>query len=124
MGGQVVKHHMHGPAAGHGVDLFEEPQHVGAAVALVQVGDHLAGGDVHRGEQVDGAVAFVVVGHRGGPAAFHRQRRLGAVQGRAPLGRGRGAWLPFGQLVSPSPPAEPDVRVPTHPALHKTRRAS
>jgi hypothetical protein len=40
MGGQVVQHHTHGPAAGHGVDLFEEPQHVGAAVALVQVGDH------------------------------------------------------------------------------------
>ncbi len=54
---------------GHGgVDLFEEPQHVRAGVALVQSGQNLTGGDVHRGEQVDRAVAFVVMGHRAGAA--------------------------------------------------------
>ena len=42
--------------------------------------EHLAGGDVQRGEQIGGAVALVVMGHRPGPARLHRQRRLGAVQ--------------------------------------------
>ena len=63
-----------------GVDLLEEPQHVGRGVTFVQSGEDLAGGDVHRGEQVDGAVALVVVGHRAGSARLHRQRGLGAVQ--------------------------------------------
>jgi hypothetical protein len=49
-------------------------------VTFLQAGDDLAGGEVHRREQVDSAVAFVVVGHRAGPAPLHRQRGLGAIQ--------------------------------------------
>jgi hypothetical protein len=84
VGGEVVQDHVHGRPAGHGgIDLFEEPQHVAAGVAFMQVGDDLPGGHVHRREQVDGAVALVVMGHRPGPATFHRQGRLGAVQNLA-----------------------------------------
>ena len=49
-------------------------------MTFLQVGEDLAGGEVHRREQVDRAVAFVVVGHRAGPARLHRQRGLGAIQ--------------------------------------------
>ncbi len=43
--------------------------------------DHCPGQHVEGGEQGGGAVALVVVGHRGGAALRHRQRRLGPVQG-------------------------------------------
>jgi len=46
-----------------GVDLLEESQDVRSGEALVSAGEDLAGRDVHRREQVDGAVAFLVVGH-------------------------------------------------------------
>ena len=59
---------------------FEEPQHVFAGVAFTGLVQHLPGGYVERGEQVDGAVALVVVGERAAAAADHRQRRLGPVQ--------------------------------------------
>jgi hypothetical protein len=49
-------------------------------VAFAQIGQDLAGGDVHRGEQVDRAVAFVVMGHGSGTARLHRQRPLNTVQ--------------------------------------------
>ena len=65
---------------GHaGVDLLEEPQHVLGGVALAAVRQDLAGREIHRGEQIGGAVALVVVGHRGGAAPNHRQARLGPV---------------------------------------------
>ena len=80
---EVVQHDVHGQSSRHrGVDLLEEPS-TSAPVWPLRSGEHLAGGHVHRGEQVDGAVALVVVGHRAGPAGFHRQRRLGAVQSLA-----------------------------------------
>ncbi len=51
MSRQVVEHDVHAQSARHvGVDLFEEPQHVGAGVAFAQIGHDLAGGDVHCGE--------------------------------------------------------------------------
>ena len=62
------------------VDQLEEGQHVVGRVALPGVVEDLAGGDVHRGEQIGRAVALVVVGHGAGPARLHRQRRLGAVE--------------------------------------------
>ena len=81
MSRQVVQDDMHTQTAWNaGVDLFEEPQHIGAGVALAQIGQNLPGGDVHRREQVDRAVAFVVMRHGSGAARFHRQRRLSAVQ--------------------------------------------
>jgi hypothetical protein len=50
-------------------------------VALATVRQHLSGGDVEGGEQVGGAVSFVVVGHRARSSRDHGQRRLGAVEG-------------------------------------------
>ena len=72
-----------GPRARAGtcsVDVFEEPQHVVRGVALAGIVEHLAGGDVHRREQVDRAVALVVVGEGAGATGLHRQGRLGAVE--------------------------------------------
>ena len=52
--GEVVQNDVHIQVSGDGgVDLPEEPQHVRAGVAVAQVSQDLAGGDVHRGEQVD-----------------------------------------------------------------------
>src|SRR6266508_3619290 len=69
------------PPLHRGVDVLEEPQHVGGGVALVVVGEDLTRGDVQRGEQVERAVALVVMGHRAGPARSHRRAGLGPVQG-------------------------------------------
>jgi hypothetical protein len=79
MSGKAVRNRMDTQAAGYGIDLFDEPRHVRARMTVPHLGERLSGGDVHRREQVDGAVACVVVGHRPGPYCFHRQRRLGAV---------------------------------------------
>jgi hypothetical protein len=38
------------------------------------------------------------------------------------VGRRRAAVPRLRAVVCPPPPAEPDVRVPTHPALHRVRR--
>ena len=62
------------------VDELEEAEHLLGTVAGLGVIEDLAGRQVHGGEQVGGAVAFVVVGHGVGPARLHRQTRLGAVQ--------------------------------------------
>ena len=79
--GQIVQDDVHRQSAlDRGVDLFEEGKHVGAGVALPQLGVHQPGSDVHRGEQINRAVPLVVVGHRARPTRFHRQRRLGAIQ--------------------------------------------
>src|SRR6185312_16162953 len=79
--GEVVQDDMHIQIArNRGIDLFEKPQHVGTGMALAQIGQDLAGGDVERREQIDRAVALVIMGHRPRPARLHRQRRLGAVQ--------------------------------------------
>ncbi len=80
--GQVVQHHVHTqPARYRGVDLLEEPQHVGTLVGLAELREHLPGREIHRREQVDRPVALVVMGHRAGPPRLHRQRRLRTVQG-------------------------------------------
>src|SRR4051794_10811920 len=82
--GQVVQHDMHTQPARYGrVDLLEEPQHVATLVGLAEVGEYLPGREVHRREQVDRAVALVVVGHRAGASRLERQRRLRPVQGLA-----------------------------------------
>ena len=52
------------PRGAGAVDLLEKGEHVGAGMAFAALGDDFAGADVQRREQVDGAVAFVVVGHR------------------------------------------------------------
>ena len=45
------------------VDQLEEREHVGRLVGLLGVEEHLAGPDVHGGEQIGGAVPLVVMGH-------------------------------------------------------------
>lgn len=77
----------------------------GGRVALVAVGEDLTGRDVERGEQVGGAVALVVMGHRAGSAWSHRQAGLGAVQG-----------LALGLLVEAAEHHRPPRGVPTRPA--------
>ncbi len=62
------------------VDPFEERQHIVGRVLLAGLVQDLTGPDVQRGEQIDGAVAFVVMGHGLRPPGFERQRRLGAIQ--------------------------------------------
>ena len=53
------------------VDELEERQHIlGPVCAFSGVVEDFAGGDVHRREQVGGAVALVVMGHRPGPPGF------------------------------------------------------
>ena len=75
---EVVQHDVHVEVLGDvEVDQLEERQHVVGGVALAGVVQDLAGADVHRGEQVDGAVALVVMGHRPGPARLHRQATAG-----------------------------------------------
>jgi protein-export membrane protein SecD len=84
VGGKVVEDDMDVEVLGDLlVDLLEEGEHVDAGVTLLAVGDDLAGADVQGGEEVGGAVALVVVGHRPGPTRLHRQRRLRPVQGLA-----------------------------------------
>src|SRR5665647_1907524 len=80
VGREVVQYDVYRQPPGHGgVDLFEERQHVLGGMTLVAVSEYLPGGEVHRGEQIDGPVALVVVGHRARATGNHRQARLGAV---------------------------------------------
>ena len=51
-----------------------------AGMGLAQVRDDFTGGHVQRGEQVDGAVALIVVGGPLGCGWQHRQGRGGPVQ--------------------------------------------
>jgi hypothetical protein len=62
------------------VDLLEEPDELFSPVARLAFADDDAGLHVKCGEQRRRAVAFVIVGHGGGPALFHRQARLRAVE--------------------------------------------
>lgn len=81
MRGQVVQHDMDLEVTGHvQIDPLEEREHVLGGVTLAGLVQHLAGSDVHRREQDDGAVALVVMGHRAGPARLERQRRLSPIQ--------------------------------------------
>ena len=62
------------------VDQLEGGAHVGGLVRAPRVVEDLAGGDVHRREQVSGAVALVVAGHAPCPTRLHGQGRLGAIE--------------------------------------------
>ena len=68
----VVHHQMHVQLGRHiSLDGAKELQEFAAAMAPIQLADHLAGGDVQRRKQRRRAVAHVVVSSRGclGPAA-------------------------------------------------------
>jgi hypothetical protein len=62
------------------VDLVQEVPEVDGAVLGGQLADHLAGGGVQRGEQVDGAVPDVVKAAPLGGPGEHRQHRRGPLQ--------------------------------------------
>lgn len=81
MGGQVVEHDVDLLILGQvEIDQLEEGQHVGGGVALAGVVEDLAGGHVHRREQIGRAMPFVVVSHGARPAPDHRQRWLGPIE--------------------------------------------
>ena len=71
VGGEVVEHDMYLEISGYvGVDPFEERQDVFAGVGFACRVEDFADADVQRREEVDDAVAFVVV--RRGPASALR----------------------------------------------------
>ena len=72
MGGEVVEHDMDLEISGYvGVDPFEERQDVFAGVGFACRVEDFAGADVQRCEEVDDAVAFVVMRHGPGSALRH-----------------------------------------------------
>ena len=78
---QVVQDHVDGEVGRDvQVDEPEERQHVLAGVMRPAVVEDLAGGHVHRREQVGSAVPLVVMGHRRRPARLERQARLGPIE--------------------------------------------
>ena len=82
MRGQVVADHVDVQAgAGLPVDIVQEVPEVHRPVLGGQAADHLAGGGVQRGEQVDGAVPDVVEAAPLGHARDHRQHRRSPFQG-------------------------------------------
>ena len=82
MGGGVVENQVHVEFGGYfGVDLAQEPQELGGAVAGVQRSDDLSAGQVQGGVEAGGAVADVVVAGARRGAGQHRE--TGAVRLRA-----------------------------------------
>ena len=64
-----------------GVDGVEEADELLMPVARHAAAGHLAFQDVESSEQRGGAMALVVMGHGASSALFHRQPRLGAIEG-------------------------------------------
>ncbi len=62
------------------IDLAQELQPLGVAMALLTLGDDLAVEHVERGKQRGRTIALVVMRHRGGAALLQWQPRLRAVQ--------------------------------------------
>jgi hypothetical protein len=62
------------------IDALEEGDQIVDGVTGAALGDHLAGGDAPRREQIGGAVALEVMGHRPSSPGPHRQRLLRTVQ--------------------------------------------
>ena len=81
VGREVVEHHVKIEVLGDvEVDGLGEGEDVGRLVGLLGVIERLAGPDVHGGEEIGGAVTFVVMGQRHPPASLHGQGGLGAVE--------------------------------------------
>ncbi len=116
VGGQVVQHHVDVQVtAGRVLSMSLKNASTSAPVCRWrQSAITSPGGDVEGGEQVGGAVALVVVGHRPGPTAHHRQARLGPVQAPAP-GSSRRSRTP------PPSPADPGRGRPRRPAWPRSR---
>ena len=81
VGGVVVHHGLDQLARGHlALDGVEEADEFLMTVALHAAADHCAVQHVERREQRRGAVALVVVRHRGCPPWLGRQAGLGALK--------------------------------------------
>ncbi len=81
VGGVVVEHHVDRLAGRHlALDGIEKADEFLMPVALHAAPDDLAFEHVEGGEQGGGAVALVIVGHRGAAPFLHRQPGLGAVE--------------------------------------------
>ena len=63
-----------------GIDLLEKFHLLDMGVLLLALTDDLTFEHVEPGEQRGGALAFVVVRHRGRAAVLHQQARLRAIQ--------------------------------------------
>jgi hypothetical protein len=82
VGGEVVQDDMDVEVGGDfAVDLVQEGDEVVLVVAGANIGDDRAVGDVERGEQVNGAVALIVMRRSLGRGGQHGQ--VGAVRFRA-----------------------------------------
>src|SRR5258708_36384378 len=69
---------MDGLAGGNGaIDSVDEQDELLMPMTLPAAADHRSVEHVHRGKQRRCSIAFVVVGHRSGPALLHRQARVG-----------------------------------------------
>src|ERR1017187_1804987 len=98
----------------------EELLVLNGTVAAADFADHGPVGDVERSEQAGHTVATVVVGTPFRHAGHHRQDGGGAVQSLdLAVGSDQGAVSAFRLARFPGPPAEPDVPVSEHPALHR-----
>jgi hypothetical protein len=81
MGGVVVEHHMDRIAGRHlALDGIEKADEFLVPVALHAAADDLALEHVEGGEQGGGAMALVIVGHRGAAPPLHLQPGLSAVE--------------------------------------------
>ena len=81
VGGVVVEDDVDQLAGRHGAfDGVQEADELLVAMALHALADDGAVEHVDRGEQVGGAVALVIEGHRPGFARFHGQARLAAIE--------------------------------------------
>jgi hypothetical protein len=63
------------------VDGIQKANEFPVPVALHAAADDLGFKDIEGGQLGGGAVAFIVMGHRGAAAFFHRQPGLGAIEG-------------------------------------------
>ena len=81
MGGVVVEHHVDRFVSRHFTfDGIEKANELLMPVALHTAPDDLAFEDVEGGKQGGGAVALVIVCHRGAAPLLHWQPGLGAVE--------------------------------------------
>jgi transposase len=81
VGGVVVDDEVDVESGRHGrIDGVEEASELAGAMSSVAAAEHVAGGDIKRGEQRRRAVALVVVAASLGLAERERQQRLGAIE--------------------------------------------
>ena len=63
-----------------GVDPAQELEPFLMTMSRHALADHLAGGNLERGEQRGGAMPFVIMGHGSAAALLHRQAGLRAIE--------------------------------------------